>query len=93
MGAINQEKEKFWLAKLAEAKERGGSLDGFCREQGLSSSTFSYWRKRFRAQESKAVVPATAKFIPVEISSVACAPLPDPRWLAELIGHLMGTDR
>ena len=92
MGPINQEKEKFWREKMAEAKEHGGSIDGFCREQGLSSSTFSYWRKRFRDGESKGLVPV-AKFIPVEVSSRCRAPLPDPRWLAEFIGHLMGDER
>ena len=92
MGSINQGKEKFWLAKVSEAKKHGGSYESFCRLQGLSSSTFSYWRRRFRERESKSLVPA-AKFIPVEISAVPRPVLPDPIWLAELIGHLVGCGR
>lgn len=90
MSTINQEKEKYWREKVAQAERREGeSLEAFCRSQGFSQSALGYWRKKFREPQGKAVVPS--KFIPIEIArSESRGGLPDPRWLAEFIGHLMG---
>ena len=89
MSTINQEKEKYWREKVAEAERReGGSLEAFCQAQGISLSTMGYWRKKFRNPQVKAVVPS--KFVPVEIARPEPQrTLPDPRWLAEFIGQLV----
>ena len=89
MSTINQEKQKYWREQVAEAgRLEGGSLEAFCRSQGLSLSALGYWRKKFREPQGNAVVPS--KFIPVEISRSEPKRLPDPRWLAEFVWHLVG---
>ncbi len=88
MGAINESKEVFWREQLALASRRDGSLESFCRERGLSLASLAYWRKKFRAGESKAL--ALSPFVPAKVVPTAVdSTLPDPRWVAELIVELV----
>ena len=88
MGSINESKEAFWRKQITLAVRREGSLESFCREQGLSPATLAYWRKKFGAAASKPL--ALSPFIPVKVEPTPVrATLPDPRWLAELILELV----
>jgi hypothetical protein len=94
MGVVNDEKRRFWEGQLALVESSGQRSTEFCRQRGLSCSAFAYWKRRLRNRPTKAVV--VPKFIPVEIKAPHTrerVALPDPRWLAEFIGHLMGGDR
>jgi hypothetical protein len=86
MGAINEQKEKFWREQVTLAERREGSLESFCRERGLSPNTLGYWRRKLGTGEMKQV--ALPPFIPVTVDVAASRALPDPKWLAELIVHL-----
>lgn len=91
MGQINQDKEEFWRQQVAAVKKYDGSVGEFCREQGLSPSTFSYWRHKFnKASRGSALVPSA--FVPVKIERErpTMRGLPDPKWLAEFVSHLCG---
>lgn len=43
--ARNDEKETFWRKHIEEWKESGQSKRGYCREHGLSESSFSAWKR------------------------------------------------
>lgn len=90
----HSEKESFWRAELALFDKFSGSGSEFCRSRSLSFYQFRYWMKRLgKAGAGKAL--AMPAFIPVDVSEPKHTPppLPDPRWLAELVAHLCGTTR
>jgi hypothetical protein len=37
-----------WAQRLQQFEASGQQPKGFCRDQGLAPSTFSYWRRRLR---------------------------------------------
>lgn len=92
MGQINQEKENFWRLQMELAKKYEGSIGEFCREQGLSPHTFSYWRHKFNKRRGSAGALVSTAFVPVEMGRLrSCiGGFPDPKWLAEFISHLSG---
>jgi transposase-like protein len=49
-------------------QESGLSLKKFCIREGLASSTFTYWLRKFR-RETRANAKPTKSFIPVTIGS------------------------
>jgi hypothetical protein len=86
------ERECYWREQVALADTREGSLESYCRTQGVAIHTLRYWKEKFRSQEKKSkslVVPA---FIPVEISKGPKAEktgrLPDARWCADFVRYL-----
>jgi hypothetical protein len=93
------EKETKWRGHLERANARTGSLEKFCRDEGLSLATLNYWRKKLNEDSGTsmpAVItrarPKAPQFIPVQLTESTRdskrAQLPDPAWLAELILHL-----
>ena len=46
--------EARWRELIAEQAGSGLSAAAFCRERGLSSSTFYYWRRRIREERGTA---------------------------------------
>lgn len=82
-----EEKRRFWQEAVALFEKSGQGPTSFCRERDLSTHALFYWRKRLREQQ---VVPS---FVQLEVRQDATPSprqLPDPKWLAEFIGHLMG---
>lgn len=51
--------EKHWKPLLLEWSESGANLGSFCKEKGISSSSFKYWRNKFPN-----LVPAVAIPVP-----------------------------
>jgi hypothetical protein len=94
VSTIRDEKRRYWEGQLVLAESSGQRITAFCRERGLSSDALLYWRRKLRGEAQKgAMVP---KFIPVEVGggqSRDRVSLPDPRWLAEFVSHLMGNGR
>ena len=43
--------EKEWKARFEEYKKSGLSVNTWCKEAGLKSTTFRYWIKRFSTPE------------------------------------------
>lgn len=49
----NDEKQGFWQQHMVGWEESGLSQEIYCEAQGISYSTFGYWRKKFnRAPDS-----------------------------------------
>ena len=83
----NENKLQFWRNHLAGVERYPGSIEAYCRSQGISGPALSYWRKKFgMGERSRSLVPAQS-FVPVEIKrdDQFSGGLPDPRWLADLI--------
>lgn len=66
-----------WAEWIAAQKVSGLSIEAFCQEHGLSSSTFHYWRRRLRetpAHGSRAGEKGSA-FVRLEPAPEAEAPV------------------
>ena len=89
MQTINESKRHLWRNHIDGAKKYHGSVEEYCRSKQLTPQSFYYWKAKL-AKELRAMMPLSS-FIPVEVTrgiQSAALPLPDPRWLAELIHHL-----
>jgi hypothetical protein len=89
-GSARIENRKQWQDRIQRAEQRSGSLQAFCKSEGVSRSAIKYWQRKLGA------------FVPVKIvdsPAIAAATsrrgssLPDPRWVAEFIAHLVGGSR
>ncbi len=60
MAQQNEEERTRWRGLLAEQKESGKSIAGFCRDRRLPVWQFYEWKKRLRQT-------ATASFVAVEL--------------------------
>jgi hypothetical protein len=47
-------KERFWRKMLGRWQRSGGSVRGFCAEQGLSEPAFYSWRRTLAARDQEA---------------------------------------
>lgn len=47
----NEEKEAFWRKHIEEWKDSGQSKRGYCREHGLSESSFSAWKREVELRD------------------------------------------
>ena len=57
----NPERAEQWRERLARQAGSGKSVAAFCREQGIATQTFYWWRNRLSRQEAGAVPrPAAA---------------------------------
>ena len=61
--------EEMYLA-IELWKESGLSQEHFCQQEKISSSTFSYWLRKYR-QEKEASASKSNSFVPVELSPPA----------------------
>ena len=92
MKRSRQEVEKFWKQHIEAAKSFSGSVQKYCDANGIESASFYSWRKRL---SSVARDPDYAKFLPVIISdsdrrsAASERALPNARWVAEVMLHLI----
>ena len=90
-------REKFWKAHIAEAEAFGGTAAQYCRFRNLSIQSFYCWRKKFSATVDEKI--QTSNFVPVAVSRDdfdvfndqphETLTLPDPKWVADFVMHLM----
>ncbi|MFZ5988870.1 MAG: IS66 family insertion sequence element accessory protein TnpA [Bacillota bacterium] len=59
---LNLERE--WKIRFEEYKKSGLSVKAWCEKNGIKSTTFHYWIKRFNNSEQK-VTPAKVQFAKV----------------------------
>lgn len=59
--ARNDEKEAFWREHVEEWKESGQSKRGYCREHGLSESSFSAWKREVELREREQAASSNDK--------------------------------
>lgn len=60
MGVFNAKKTTLWSQRMAAFEASGQSRRSWCKAQGLSVSTFGYWRAQLRHRTS-AAAPASAR--------------------------------
>ena len=49
-----EERKAYWRALVDKHTESGMSAAAFCKQQGINSQRFYFWRRRFRADSSGA---------------------------------------
>ena len=95
-------KIEYWKNHVANAKAHPGGIGGYCRENGIKSSVYYSWRQviknEFAGEElvlPREVKRAKPSFIPVMIAESPdsepqrVSKLPDARWVAEVMLHLL----
>ena len=86
----NEENKQRWQEIYERYVVSGLSVVKFCSGEGISKSTFIYWKDIFRGHKKRE--KAKSSFIPVNLSERSKlkveSVLPNPRWVAELILEL-----
>lgn len=78
---------------MERSRVRSGSLEGFCKAEGVSPSAFGYWQQKLRSQSvPRKRTSELSPFAKVEILEQASYPtrssVPNAKWVAEIILHL-----
>jgi len=85
-----QNKTEFWSQHFAAAKKFNGSRQSYCDTHGLKLATFYQWKKKIegiaRPRKRPAFLPA---IIQESCPGVKNRALPDARWVAEVMAHLI----
>jgi transposase-like protein len=86
--SINQ---AHWATLVAESEMFNGSAAEFCRERGIVPASFYLWRKKLKEQRSDVNSHSLASRGPFSRCEVVDSKpeLPDARWLAEFLQHLL----
>ena len=84
-----QSKSEIWRKHVESAKSFPGSAREYCERHALEVQSFYQWRKKLAVSDSK-----RPSFVPVVLSeleqeSLPTAYLPDARWTAEFLRHLL----
>lgn len=78
-----QGKREQWSARVAQWRDSGLSQTAYCREHGLSVSSFGYWRRRLHAAAGEGVgrvLPIVVAASPADAASLRVQ-LPGGVWL------------
>lgn len=57
--------EKCWRDRIAEFRQSGQSVKSWCEQNGLKSSAYYYWVKRFKVLEKEEAVDNSSPFAEV----------------------------
>jgi len=90
MNKPSPEKAAFWRTQVEKAKTYDGSNRAFCALEGLSYSSFVYWKKKLKGERGLRLPGAFAR---VEVVEDKRCHLPDPEWLADFVLALHGGSR
>ena len=85
----NQEK---WRQIVSEAESYPASLAAYCRNKGIPKGTFYHWRNKLKAKNPIQKGTPLNPFSRVEVVDTRPV-LPDAKWVAEFIHHLMGRSK
>jgi len=90
------ERLQYWMEHSRNFAASMQTLKAYCAEQKISHHTFSYWRAEIKKEHGgKGANLPQSKFVPVSIAPLPRreAPirteLPDAKWVAEFIRHLL----
>jgi transposase-like protein len=70
MSNVNQRdpgKERFWRRTLNQWRRSGLSIRDFCRWQGLSESSFYFWRRTLDERDRQQLRDQTPRFVPLQV--------------------------
>jgi len=56
-----EERKSYWRALIDKHTESGMSAAAFCKQQGINSQRFYFWRRRFRADSAS---PGFIRLVP-----------------------------
>ena len=100
-----QSRLEFWRAHVANADNFPAGVSAYCAEQGLKLSTYYGWRKLVglgssvpKPRKPKRIKKAQPSFLPVAVTSgpvevesmfQSMPKLPEARWVAEVMLHLV----
>jgi len=73
--AVCSEKAAYWSEHIEACQRCGLSQGAYCRQQGLSQSSLSYWRKRLGATKDRETGPFVT-IIPVPLPGSAQPEMP-----------------
>ena len=86
-----EQNRKAWRSHI-EAQSRSSSTQGdYCKLHGLSLQSFQSYKKKFKG-EGLIHSSLPSPFVKVEVDRGSIPDrrtMPDPRWLADLVSHLM----
>ena len=98
MRRVSQVKIDYWSQHYKAAEVHPGGIGSYCEEQNLSMTMYYKWRKKIALVKSRELKPV---FLPVQITEPRISieskssskdretDLPEARWLAEVLSHLV----
>ena len=94
--ASRTETRQTWMERIERLERHPGTRSAFCKQEGISPASLNYWLKKQGDFRGPGEVPQRrSAFAAVEIISEPCprqnevSGLPDPRWTAEFLRHLL----
>ena len=96
MRTSSNSKIKFWSDHLAAAAVHSAGVGSYCKEHGLSLTMYYKWKTKL---QKATVEKPSAVFLPVTVAAKAMTvepklnthALPDAKWVAEVLAHLLRT--
>lgn len=93
MRRASKQIEQLWRQRIEGARSFPGSIADYCKREGIESSSFYSWRRRFRAEAKplalQPFVSAVVQAHPIQACPDARPPLPDPKWVGEVLSALL----
>ena len=86
-----EQNRKMWRSHIEEQSRSSSTQGEYCKLHGLSLQCFQSYKKKFRG-EGMIHSSLPSPFVKVEVergSTPDRRAMPDPRWLAELVSHLV----
>ncbi len=81
------EKNKFWQSHIEAWEHSGNTQSDYCRNNGLSSKVFGYWKRKLCRK-----APAAVSFVPVSIRRTYPASINTGASLRLVVGNGYGID-
>lgn len=72
---MSKEKEQYWEKHISGWRASGLSQADYCRQHGISKSTFWLWKRKLSAVKDKTAAPV---IVPVSLERISETPLPKP---------------
>ena len=98
MRRVSQAKIDFWSQHHRAAEIHAAGIGSYCNEQKISMTMYYKWKKKIALEKSKELKPV---FLPVQIKEIKnlkehgknskepASILPDAKWVAQVLSHLI----
>ncbi len=92
MKTKKQENLDKWRQIVKEAESYPASLAAFCRYRGISKGSLYGWRRKLKESAPIRNITPLNPFSGVDVVDSRPA-LPDAKWVAEFVHHLLGCSK
>ena len=92
MKSKKQQNQEKWRQIIKEAERYPGSLAAYCRDKGVSYGSLNLWRSKLQERIPTRNVTPINPFARLEVIDSPSS-LPDAKWVAEFIHHLIGASK